>query len=283
MKEEIFELRKADGTTRTVPGTINGDGFLVMNSTRPVWSGAMIDKTWNRDEARQIQNIKDVPAEHLDCLIRFGENKDGSILARRVDERKKKNDLLRQHGYRWHKESMYVDGYMAAVNPELADYDGDFKDIWVLRDTDGNDVTEQKEEILIDLGYYGEQRKADRIKEREQERIEKERKEQYRIEFEAAKKEIDEFFDNTKSEYPEEAHPEGEFLCFKGKGFNIYGTGIEYVIEDGKAIWKLRNNGHDGDDWSRNNYVTGGAGAIAHKFSYNKRIAKLMKEFMAEA
>lgn len=283
MKEEIFELRKKDGTTRTIPGTINEDGFLVINSNRPVWSGTMIDKIWNRDEARQIHNIEDVPAQYQDCLIRLGENKDGSILARRVDERKKKNVFLRQRGYRWQKESMYVDGYMAAVDPMLSDFDGDFKDVWVLRDLDGNDVTGRQEEVLIDLGYYGEQRKEDRIKEREQERIEKERKEQYRIEFEASKKEIDEFFDNTESEYPEEAKPCGDFLCFKGKGFDIYGTGTEYVVEEEKAIWRLRNNGMDGDDWSRNNFGTGGAGAIAHKFPFDERIAKLMRKFMVKA
>ncbi|MEA3641751.1 MAG: hypothetical protein VBE63_17700 [Lamprobacter sp.] len=42
---------------------------------------------------------------------------------------------------------------------------------------------------------------------------------------------------------------------------NIYGGGDWWVIED-DHIWYVRNNGADGDDWSRNNIRTGGAGAI---------------------
>ncbi len=52
-----------------------------------------------------------------------------------------------------------------------------------------------------------------------------------------------------------------------GQGFTIYGTGEEMVIDaDGQHIWRLYNNGMDGDDWSRNNVRTGGAGAIGYRF-----------------
>jgi len=43
--------------------------------------------------------------------------------------------------------------------------------------------------------------------------------------------------------------------------FNIYGGGERIIIGDDK-IWYVQNNGADGDDWSRNNVRTGGAGAI---------------------
>lgn len=42
---------------------------------------------------------------------------------------------------------------------------------------------------------------------------------------------------------------------------DLYGGGDCFVLEETK-IWYVRNNGMDGDDWSRNNVITGGAGAI---------------------
>ena len=52
--------------------------------------------------------------------------------------------------------------------------------------------------------------------------------------------------------------PEGERLQDTR---TIYGGGDCIVIAEDK-IWYIRNNGADGDDWSRNNVRTGGAGAI---------------------
>jgi len=42
---------------------------------------------------------------------------------------------------------------------------------------------------------------------------------------------------------------------------NLYGSGDWFVV-DGGRVWYCQNNGMDGDDWSRNNVRTGGAGAI---------------------
>lgn len=62
-----------------------------------------------------------------------------------------------------------------------------------------------------------------------------------------------------------------------GDGFNIYGGGEEILIDaDGRHIWRVKNNGMDGDDWSRNNVRTGGAGAIGYRFAATpERIAAL--------
>ena len=57
-----------------------------------------------------------------------------------------------------------------------------------------------------------------------------------------------------------------------GKGHNIYGGGVQYVVTD-DHIWHVQNNGMDGDDWSRNNIRTGGAGAIGRRF--NKTTARM--------
>jgi len=55
----------------------------------------------------------------------------------------------------------------------------------------------------------------------------------------------------------------GELTYIKDRRSVIYGGGEWVVTEpDGKHFWYVRNNGADGDDWSRNNVQTGGAGAI---------------------
>lgn len=51
---------------------------------------------------------------------------------------------------------------------------------------------------------------------------------------------------------------DGDKLCGEP---DIYGGGSWFVIQP-DAIWWVENNGADGDDWSRNNVRTGGAGAI---------------------
>jgi hypothetical protein len=59
--------------------------------------------------------------------------------------------------------------------------------------------------------------------------------------------------------FPEKAEPAGHKITNRQ---NIYGGGDWFVV-DPDAIWYVRNNGHDGDDWSLNNLATGGAGAMA--------------------
>lgn len=57
----------------------------------------------------------------------------------------------------------------------------------------------------------------------------------------------------------------------------IYGTGEWYVIQ-AEYIWYCINHGMDGDDWSLNNVVTGGAGAIGFRIPYDESVAKLIRE-----
>jgi len=52
---------------------------------------------------------------------------------------------------------------------------------------------------------------------------------------------------------------------------NAYGGGSWWVIGP-DWIWYVRNNGMDGDDWSRNNVRTGGAGAIGWRVPYDATI-----------
>ncbi|MBU1014783.1 MAG: hypothetical protein KKG99_17450 [Bacteroidetes bacterium] len=51
----------------------------------------------------------------------------------------------------------------------------------------------------------------------------------------------------------------------------IYGGGDWFVV-DSEWIWYVKNNGMDGDDWSRNNIRTGGAGAIGWRTPFDENV-----------
>ena len=93
---------------------------------------------------------------------------------------------------------------------------------------------------------------------------------------------IENFFAETPRKTPTEAHPVGQWIK-KGEGFNVYGSGVEYCVND-TEIWRVVNNGSDGSDWTRNNcFVTGGAGAIASCYPYNATIASLIHSLVPAA
>ena len=63
---------------------------------------------------------------------------------------------------------------------------------------------------------------------------------------------------------------------------NPYGGGSWFVVEpDDKTVWFVMNNGADGDDWSRNNIRTGGAGAIGWKLT-DESVAQELLELAAK-
>lgn len=64
-------------------------------------------------------------------------------------------------------------------------------------------------------------------------------------------------------------------------GHNIYGGGA-YLHVTNDYLYIVKNNGGDGDDWSRNNYNTGGAGAIVVRVDRTKEVDDFLnsaKEF----
>lgn len=75
-------------------------------------------------------------------------------------------------------------------------------------------------------------------------------------------------------ERPDGVHvPEGEVLHSTQ---NIYGAGDWFVI-GAEWIWFVQNNGMDGDDWSRNNVRTGGAGGIGWRIPFDATIAEQLR------
>ncbi len=73
---------------------------------------------------------------------------------------------------------------------------------------------------------------------------------------------------------PEGLTPEGERLIDKQ---NIYGGGDWWVVGT-EHIWYVQNNGMDGDDWSRNNVRTGGAGAIGWRTPFDPTLAAELRQ-----
>lgn len=67
--------------------------------------------------------------------------------------------------------------------------------------------------------------------------------------------------------------PYGKTIELPDNPRNIYGGGSWFVIGD-NHIWYVENNGMDGDDWSRNNVETGGAGAIGWRIPHDTSIEK---------
>ena len=64
-------------------------------------------------------------------------------------------------------------------------------------------------------------------------------------------------------------------------GPDLYGGGDWFVITE-DAVWYVRNNGMDGDDWSLNNVTTGGAGAIGWRVPRNPDIETELTELAQE-
>ena len=71
--------------------------------------------------------------------------------------------------------------------------------------------------------------------------------------------------------------PEGERISDTQ---NIYGGGDWFVVGD-DFIWYVQNNGMDGDNWSRNNVQTGGAGAIGWRVPYDEDLAQEIRSTIA--
>lgn len=127
---------------------------------------------------------------------------------------------------------------------------------------------------------------------REQANKRREEEEKKAQELQAKLNDIEKAFENAeypdpKKEAPEEAaqfqsgyekmRVEGEEIQHPTRPENIYGGGEWWVIQK-EWIWHIRNNGHDGDNWSANNVNTGGAGAIGVRVPFSEELADKIRE-----
>lgn len=260
-----LRLTKKEGEVKNVYGDIV-NGYVVCMG-KPVFSKEMLDQKGLLQKAKETSNLLDATSDLLECVFRIGKNRDGSIVERVDDEaiaqkkneerrieRQKQNVFLKEKGYSWKKEIEY--------NPFHENEDEEFSEIWILRDKNRQKIF-NVDNLLITLGYFGQetiQKRNQKIKAKEEKR--------------EVIEDIETFFRKNKGEYLEKVLSiDGQAYHVENKGHNIYGGGVGYIVTD-NAIWKIENNGMDGDDWSRNNYQTGGAGAIAMKYIFNKEITE---------
>lgn len=156
---------------------------------------------------------------------------------------------------------------------DLEEYSGDFytESKWVLFDKDGKEC--DVDDILNIFQYYGAEASvkyfADKEKYEADRQAEKEREariKQRRAELPAIRK----LFNDTGEYLPGEHILQGETLYIDNSSI-AYGGGSWFVIGS-DYIWFVQGNGADGDDWSRNNVRTGGAGAIGIRLLYSDEL-----------
>lgn len=283
--QHLYRITRPDGTTKDFYAELS-NGILFLSPDRPYWNSRVADKYGVTESIRKHNSYRKANETERKAAMRPGTMEDCSIIERiespaekEKRERDEQNAFLRKHGYAWKKHVEYVGGdYDETDDKEGSNYR------WALHGKDGQKV-DDVELLLAKLGFFGESGLAELEAEREADRLEKEAKAKVANELKIAKAEIEKYFRNTEGERPKAGGPEViainslPTLCFKGDGFDIYGTGVEYLITE-SHIWKITNNGMDGDDWSANNYRTGGAGAIAVRFPRNERIIELMQNHM---
>ncbi|MGC8980615.1 MAG: hypothetical protein ACP5KL_03865 [Thermoplasmata archaeon] len=116
--------------------------------------------------------------------------------------------------------------------------------------------------------------------EREENARKEKEKEKLREEMRRILKELDEI-EATATLAPRQNFPSGEMVDdprHSWQEYDAFGGGHVYVIDEKKQyIYFILNNGRDGDDWSRNNIMTGGAGAIGWVVPYNEEIEKKLR------
>lgn len=216
------------------------EGYLLAQNGHPmvVREDVLEFDFQSADFQKPLSALTDAQRE---IVLRIGDNR-GHHVERRVTpaerrarektERDAQNAFLRQHGYRWEKRRYYASG------------PGDMWEGWFLLNAEGEVVRGEKEigeeavpygrdikDLLTELGYYGEDAKAEReaaIADRKMRR--------------AAREAVDAFFKETP----------GEPAVSDAPPFAIDRSPNRYKIDD-TGIFMLVYNGSDGDDWSRNN------------------------------
>ena len=96
-----------------------------------------------------------------------------------------------------------------------------------------------------------------------------------RIERDARCVEIDSAF--ASAETPSGSFsPIGELVEDPRYRPNAGGGGHWWIVGQGDEIWSVTGNGGDGDDWRRNNIITGGAGAVGRRIVFDASLASLI-------
>lgn len=139
-------------------------------------------------------------------------------------------------------------------------------------------VTRQPEKVEEALGdLIKPENRISEIVKKEKEDLEKRRQKQIKII--QLKDKLRKAFKNAET--PANIKPNGEIYPDPSYMWNCFGGGRKFVLnKEANQIWLVRNNGADGDDWSRNNVETAGAGAIGYMVPYTDELANTIKRYI---
>lgn len=173
--------------------------------------------------------------------------------------RQEQNRILRRYGYRWLKY-------------DEEDYDVFNRSGWYLFSHDGRQVT-------VDRAFAEIERGVDAVARDIAAEIERERRHrELRREIDSSKSEIAAHIRRHGTMPTGMNTPSGDVVLDTQ---DVYGGGDWFVVGAGR-IWYVQNNGGDGDNWSRNNVRTGGAGATGWYIAFNTETARRLRELDAK-
>lgn len=268
MKTQDYYLTKANTTKRVLfPATEDTDGFLISPQGHPMVVGEDIQAAGFKPADFQ-QPMKKLTDAQRELVLRVGDNRGHLVESREVEkaakietekaERDKQNAFLRQHGYNWKKQSVYIGGEL-----------GENVYGWFLFAPNGTAVVGIKdggwgrpeefgsvEALLIELGYYGEEKKREVAENRAKAEADAKAKAE-------ARERVDVYFKGTESEFA---------VCERKERERIYlsRTNRSHYVIDESGLYTLVYNGMDGDDWALNNDSM----YISHRYPRNAQIER---------
>ncbi|MHA2642870.1 MAG: hypothetical protein V2G41_09505 [bacterium JZ-2024 1] len=298
-----FLVRKVDGEKKSISGVIV-DGYLCLY--RKIWGKIVFIPCLSKGMLEQkglLKKAQSIPGHEywkhpdlMSCALRLGRNDDGTEVVDQSEEARRKQaqeppqlvwyatdyeifgDLYalsrRVDEATWRKIAPYMMKW-EAEDPLMVEGP---KRGWVARDP-------RRVEELLDVPHELRlfcqcEACVERKNRQAEERAERERRQAER---QARRKELTRRLQDLVLAYGEkpkdcsEVERAEKILWLGSRGPDIYGGGSWFHLTV-THLWYVVNNGHDGDDWSLNNYRTGGAGAIAWRVERTEAVNQLIKE-----
>lgn len=286
---------------------------------KPYFNNTIVEEYWGKEVFKgkyghlEVQQIIGTEAEK--ALIRWGENEDGMLVEDMEDVKRAKQAIQYEEIRRGKLAVDFYPGYAglrigqrlppdlwSMVRPYVQYIRGDEADLEDADDMGYGGVTREEIrgwvygpesiDILIGKGVRVTYRgfpvtsSMDILKVNERMRVESEefarKRDKVLNKAKGYKAALSALYTGGTYISEEEAARVGklpEIHLLNWRGANIYGGG-SWLHTDGEDLYLVVNNGMDGDNWSRNNYGTGGAGAICVKASGAACIVRGIQEWI---
>ena len=286
---------------------------------KPYFNNEVVTKHWDKEKFKsavaELDIRKIIGTEYEKALIKWGENEGGLLVEDMAAVRKATEDEAQRKVAAAEEPVKFYQGYFglrisnrlpAAIWNKVREHatfiKGDESDMETLDDQGYYDARSNEvrgwvydEEVIDILFKEGMkiQYRGEVITSSDECALVDKRIKDANLLIEAKAKEINSYYaqfqtrimelkDSGKYASREEAEAASHLpvILIPGwEGANIYGGGKWLHIKD-DDLYLVYNNGHDGDNWGRNNYVTGGAGAICYKAAGAAGIVKEIEDWL---